>query len=40
MNPKYDLKEYKKFPNIKCVPWAKILKTDDELLVDLVSKIL
>lgn len=24
MNPKYDLKEYKKFPNIKSVPWRKV----------------
>lgn len=48
MNPKYDLKEYKKFPNIKPVPWRKvllylyiqILKTDDPLLVDLITKIL
>lgn len=40
MNPKYDLKDYKKIPNVKSVPWHKILKTDDALLIDLVKKIL
>lgn len=24
MNPKYDLREYSKFPNIKAMPWAKV----------------
>ena len=24
MNQRYDLKEYKKFPNIKSVPWNKV----------------
>lgn len=40
MNPKYDLKDYKKIPNVKPVAWHKILKTDDALLIDLIKKIL
>ena len=40
MNKKYDLDEYKKFPNLKKVEWKSILATTDTKLMDLVDKML
>ena len=48
MNPKYDMKEYNKFPKIKATHWKNVhfyvikqlLKTKDPLLIDLVTKTL
>ena len=40
MNKKYDLDEYKKFPNLKKIEWKSILATTDTNLMDLVNKML
>lgn len=48
MNPKYDMKEYNKFPKIKATPWKNVLyfinfqllKTKDPLLIDLITRTL
>lgn len=48
MNPKYDMKEYNKFPKIKATPWKNVhfynklqlLKTKDPLLLDLITRTL
>jgi glycogen synthase kinase 3 beta len=40
MNKNYNMKEYSKFPIVKAVEWKNILQTKDEVLVDLVGKIM
>jgi serine/threonine protein kinase len=40
MNKNYNMKEYSKFPIVKPVEWKGLLNTKDEMLIDLVIKIL
>ena len=40
MNDKYSLEEYRKFPNLKKVPWKSLLCTTDTKAIDLIDKML